>query len=221
MPKTKEQRAEEKLRKRAALNLPPEIKQLRFHRRPRTLAGQVPEVDIAALDLSPFKARGDAAGLSPTASRFLALYMADRLAGNTTARSVLYRRLTGCSETSCLAGQYQVWRAIVSKGIIHEILTAAGVTEDAALAALRESLTGKQITRRRDSEGFVEYETTENPTAKLAAAKTALEMLGVYTQRLEVELTQKTFSELVREASLEARNAEEAEFHETEQDKTQ
>ncbi|MBK8233032.1 MAG: hypothetical protein IPK72_21215 [Candidatus Eisenbacteria bacterium] len=212
MPKTPQQRAEEKLRKRAALNLPPEIKQLRFHRRPRPLAGQIPEVDVAALDLSPFKARGDAAGLSPTASRFLALYMADRLAGNTTARSVLYRRLTGCSESSCLAGSYHVWRAIVSKGIIHEILTAAGVTEDAALTALRESLEGKSITRRRDEAGFVDYETTENPIAKHAAAKTVLELLGVYTQRLDVTLTQKTFADIVREASL--ADSQEADFRE-------
>lgn len=213
MTKRQTDKADKAIAKKAttpALTMPK-----KFPRRPRTLAKQVPTVDLSALDLSPFRARGDAAGLSVTQSRFLALYMEDRLAGRTTARCKLYRALTGCSEVSSLSGSWQVWRAIVSHGLIAEILAGAGITEDSAFEALKESLTGKQITRRRNDEGLIDYETTELPAAKAAAAKTVLELLGVYVERLEVELKAKTFAELVREAAIEARETEEADFTET------
>lgn len=172
--------------------------------------------DLAALDLSPIKHRGDEAGLTETAARFLALYLQDRLAGRTTSRAALYRALTGCSVDSAQGGQWKVWRDIVSHRLIPEILAGAGITEEEILEGYKESLLGREVARRTAEDGTRDYEVTINPQTRLQAAKLGLEMLGLYTEKLDITLKEKTFAELIREASIEARAIEEAEFTESE-----
>lgn len=174
--------------------------------------------DLAELDLSPFKARAEGAGLPETVSRFFAVYMEDRLAGRNTPRAALYRALTGASPDSARSAAASAWGAIVSRGLIPEILEAAGITTDLALGALKEALSGREIIERTAEDGTRDFEVRINPKAQLEASMRSLELLGAYAPKVQVDLSSRTFAELIREATLEARNnpqtEEPAEFQE-------
>lgn len=185
----------------------------------RAVAYSAPQVNLSELDLSPFKARAEELGLTEVQARFFALYMDDRLAGRNTSRPVLYLRLTGASIESSRTSSQDCWRAIVSRGLIPDILEAAGVTVDLALSSFKEALSGREIVSRVADDGSRDYEVTINPKARLEASMKALEMLGLYTAKVEVGLSTKSFAELMKEATLEARklqgeNAERVEFEE-------